>query len=151
MNRLRRLLSAVCLLGMINGAHAVAPDEVLKDPALEARARAISAGLRCLVCQNQSIDESEAPVAKDLRLLIRERISNGKSDAEVVDYVVSRYGDYVLLKPRFGPATYLLWLAPFALVLAGIMLGFWRRSGGGQQSDTMTEAEKAELEALLRK
>jgi cytochrome c-type biogenesis protein CcmH len=151
MNMLRTLLSALCLLAMFGAAYAVAPDEVLKDPALEARARTISAGLRCLVCQNQSIDESEAPVAKDLRLLIREHISKGKSDGEVVDYVVSRYGDYVLLKPRFGPSTYLLWLAPFALVLAGIALAFRRRDADGQQSETLTAAEKAELDALLRK
>jgi cytochrome c-type biogenesis protein CcmH len=148
---MRALLRTLGLLLMISAAHAVAPDEVLKDPTLEARARAISAGLRCLVCQNQSIDESEAPVARDLRLLIREYIGNGRSDAEVVDYVVSRYGDYVLLKPRFGPGTYLLWLAPFALVLAGFAFAFQRRGAQDESADTLTAAEKAELDALLRK
>ena len=96
------------------------PDDVLADPALEARARVISEGLRCLVCQNQSIDDSEAPLAKDLRLLVRERIKAGDSDQQVVDFIVARYGEFVLLKPRFEPRTLLLWFATPAVFLVGV-------------------------------
>jgi len=99
-------------------AHAVQPDEVLADAALEQRARALSANLRCVVCQNQSIDDSDAPLARDLRLLVRERLVTGDTDAEVIDFVVARYGEFVLLKPRFGAHTAVLWLLPF-LVLGG--------------------------------
>lgn len=102
-------------------AFAVEPDEILDDPKLEQRARDISLELRCLVCQNQSIDDSSAPLARDLRLLVRERLQKGESNAEVLDFVVSRYGEFVLLKPPFGWHTMLLWLTP-ALVLAG---GIW--------------------------
>jgi cytochrome c-type biogenesis protein CcmH len=101
---------------------AVQPDEVLKDPGLEARARALSAELRCLVCQNQSIDDSDAPLAKDLRVLVRERIVAGESDAQVMDYIVARYGEFVLLRPRFGWHTALLWLAPILVLMGGVML-----------------------------
>jgi cytochrome c-type biogenesis protein CcmH len=148
---LRAFISMLLLLTVVNFAHAVQPDELLKDPTLEARARSLSAGLRCLVCQNQSIDESEASVAKDLRVLIRDQLIQGKSDTEIVDYVVSRYGDYVLLKPRFSPANYLLWATPFALVLAGIALAYRRPRKATPESDTLTAAEKAELDALLHK
>ena len=96
------------------------PDEVLSDPALEARARTISAELRCLVCQNQSIDDSDADLAKDLRLLVRERLVAGDSDREVLDFVVERYGAFVLLRPPFEPSTLILWLTPFALALLGV-------------------------------
>ena len=100
---------------------AVRPDEVLKDPALEARARALSSELRCMVCQNESIDESDATLAHDIRLLIRERIAKGESNAEVRDFLVSRYGDFILLKPPFKPETLLLWLsAPLTLALGGL-------------------------------
>ena len=105
----RNILSSVllaltlCML-LASGARAVQPDEVLQDPVLEARARAISEGLRCLVCQNQSIDDSDAPLAKDLRLLVRERLKQGDSDQQVVDFIVARYGEFVLLKPKFTPA-----------------------------------------------
>src|SRR5690606_12873648 len=98
-------------------AHAVQPDEVLDDPALEARARALSAHLRCLVCQNQSIDDSDAPLAKDLRLLVRERLVAGDSDTEVTNFLVARYGEFVLLKPPFAKHTLLLWLTPLLLLL----------------------------------
>ncbi len=101
-------------------AKAVEPDEVLSDPALEARARTISAELRCLVCQNQSIDDSDADLAKDLRLLVRERLVAGDSDQEVRDFVVERYGAFVLLRPPFNPSTFVLWLTPFALALLGV-------------------------------
>ncbi|WP_345900008.1 cytochrome c-type biogenesis protein, partial [Martelella sp. UBA3392] len=106
-------------------AAAVEPDEMLSDPALEARAREISAELRCMVCQNQSIDDSNADLARDLRLLVRDRLAEGDSDDEVIDYVVSRYGEFVLLKPRFSPHTWLLWGAPALLILLGA-IGLWR-------------------------
>jgi cytochrome c-type biogenesis protein CcmH len=105
----------------------VEPDEVLADPALEARARTLSAELRCMVCQNQSIDDSDAPLAKDLRLLLRDRIAAGDSDDEVTQYLVARYGEFILLKPRLGPATVLLWATPLVVLLAGISLIFWSR------------------------
>ena len=104
------LALTLCML-LASGARAVQPDEVLQDPALEARARVISEGLRCLVCQNQSIDDFDAPLAKDLRLLVRERLKQGDSDQQVVDFIVARYGEFVLLKPKFTPHTVLLWLA----------------------------------------
>ena len=112
---------AVCIL-LAGPAKAMQPDDVLADPALEARARVISEGLRCLVCQNQSIDDSEAPLAKDLRLLVRERIKAGDSDQEVVDFIVARYGEFVLLKPRFEPRTLLLWFATPAVFLLALLL-----------------------------
>ena len=97
-------------------AHAIQPDEVLADPALEARAREIGRELRCLVCQNQSIDDSDADLARDLRVLVRERLQAGDSDRQVVDYVVSRYGDFVLLRPPVKPATYALWFGPLLIL-----------------------------------
>lgn len=113
-----RWLVAVLALLMSAAAHAVEPGEQLADKALEARARALSAELRCLVCQNQSIDDSSAPLAKDLRLLVREQIAAGRSDREVMAYVVARYGEFVLLRPRFTAETALLWLAPLLLLAA---------------------------------
>ena len=101
-------------------AYAVNPDEMLKDPALEARARQLSAGLRCLVCQNQSIDDSNADLAKDLRLLVRERLKTGDTDREVIDYLVTRYGEFVLLKPRLDVGTLALWGTPVVVLFAGI-------------------------------
>src|SRR5580658_5646193 len=112
-------------------AYAVQPDEMLRDPALESRARALSAELRCMVCQNQSIDDSDAPLARDIRLLIRERISQGESNAAVRDFLVSRYGNFILLKPPLEPATLLLWLSgPLTLALGalGIYLAARRRA-----------------------
>src|SRR6202007_1952960 len=123
---MRRLLASLCLLAAIGlwPAHAVLPDEVMSDPAKEARARALSRELRCMVCQNQSIDDSEAPLARDLRLLVRERIAAGDSDAQVIDFLVARYGEFVLLKPRLNSHTWLLWLLT-PLVLAGGGPGLW--------------------------
>ncbi|WP_108683240.1 cytochrome c-type biogenesis protein [Methyloceanibacter sp. wino2] len=132
--------------------HAVQPDEVLDDPALEARARALSAGLRCLVCQNQSIDDSDAPLAKDLRVLVRERLKAGDSDDEIIAFVVSRYGEFVLLKPRFTPHTWLLWLAtPFVLLLAivGILYGYIRRATTSAAPPDLTKSEQEQLDRLL--
>src|SRR5215469_6267601 len=121
-----RVLAAACLLVLIgiSSARAVQPDEVMADPVKEARARDLSRELRCMVCQNQSIDDSEAPLARDLRLLVRERIAAGDSDAQVLDFLVARYGQFVLLKPRFERQTLLLWLVTPA-VLAGGALVLW--------------------------
>ena len=105
---------------------AVQPDEILPDPALEARARTLSRELRCMVCQNQSIDDSDAPLARDLRLLVRERLKAGDSDAQVLDFLIARYGQFVLLKPRFGWDTALLWLAPAGVLLVGGLRSSWR-------------------------
>jgi cytochrome c-type biogenesis protein CcmH len=116
---MKRLLLALTLLLATPAAHAVTPDEILPDPALEQRARAISAELRCMVCQNQSIDDSNADLAKDLRVLVRERLKAGDTDARVLDFVVARYGEFVLLKPRLEAKTIVLWSFPVALLLLG--------------------------------
>jgi cytochrome c-type biogenesis protein CcmH len=148
---MRRLLLASAFLLAALPAFAVNPDEVLADPALEARARALSAQLRCMVCQNQSIDDSNAELARDLRLLVRERLKNGDSDEAVIDYVVSRYGEFVLLNPRLRGETLLLWGAPIVLFLAGAaaMVLFVRKRGGKPTGTPLSEAEKAELEKAL--
>jgi len=150
---MRRLLLAFALLLMAAPAFAVNPDEVLADPALEARARALSAELRCMVCQNQSIDDSNADLAKDLRLLVRERISDGDSDEAVLNYIVSRYGEFVLLKPRIGMKTVLLWGAPVLLVIAGglSLLVFARNRAGKPTGSKLTADEQAKLSELLKK
>jgi len=143
------LWAAILLLAFSLPAFAVEPDEILKDATLEARARELSAGFRCLVCQNQSIDDSDAPLAKDLRLLIREHLVKGKTDAEIIDHVTGRYGEFVLLKPRFDTSTLLLWLAPFAVLLAGIA-GLWRRRLVQAEPELpLTEAEKHQLNKAL--
>ncbi|WP_410170459.1 cytochrome c-type biogenesis protein [Aurantimonas coralicida] len=128
-------------------AFAVTPDEVLSDPALEARARQLSTGLRCLVCQNQSIDDSNADLAKDLRLLVRERLVAGDTDDEVIDYLVSRYGEFVLLKPRFDWATLALWGTPVVVLLAGI--GFAIITVRGRRQATAPTALSPEEEAAI--
>jgi cytochrome c-type biogenesis protein CcmH len=137
-------------------AYAVQPDEIMSDPAKESRARDLSRELRCMVCQNQSIDDSEAPLARDLRLLLRERIAAGDSDAQVIDFLVARYGEFVLLKPRLAPHTLLLWLLP-PLALAGGGLALWaygrRRSRSAaaeaQFPPKLTAEEEARLERLI--
>jgi cytochrome c-type biogenesis protein CcmH len=139
-----------------SSARAVQPDEIMSDPVKESRARDLSRELRCMVCQNQSIDDSEAPLARDLRLLVRERIAAGDSDAQVIDFLVARYGEFVLLKPRFNPHTLLLWLLP-PLVLAGGGFALWRysrrRSMLGEGRDPtllrLTADEEARLNRLL--
>jgi cytochrome c-type biogenesis protein CcmH len=128
---MRRLVLIACLLVLASPALTVTPDEMLKDPALEARARSLSQELRCMVCQNQSIDDSEAPLAHDLRVLVRDRLAAGDSDAQALDYLVSRYGEFVLLRPRFEMRTLLLWgLPPLALVagLISLFVAVRRRS-----------------------
>lgn len=120
MTSLRRVLAALAMLASASAGHAVQPDELLADPALEARARTLSAELRCLVCQNQSIDDSDAQLARDLRLLVRDRLTAGDSDPAVLDFVVRRYGEFVLLKPVIAPHTLLLWGGPLLVVIAGI-------------------------------
>jgi len=148
---MRLLLLGLLLMGWALPALAVEPDEVLKDPALESRARTISKELRCLVCQNESIDDSQADLAKDLRLLVRERIVAGDSDGEVKDYLVARYGEFVLLKPPFNPGTYLLWSAPFlTIALGGFVI--WRRLKAAARvadGDTLSPAEEARLAQRL--
>jgi cytochrome c-type biogenesis protein CcmH len=132
-------------------AQAVQPDEVLQDSALEARARAISAGLRCLVCQNQSIDDSDAPLAKDLRILVRERLKAGDSDEQIEDFVVARYGEFVLLRPRFTAHTLLLWAATPVLLLAAILIVVvaYRRRSAAATPAALSEAEEKKLKSLL--
>ena len=122
-------LVALSALLWTEPSFAVNPDEVLSDPVLEKRAREISKGLRCLVCQNQSIDDSDASLAKDLRIIVRERLKAGDADSQVVDFVVSRYGDFVLLKPPFKGATLVLWLGPLVIAAFGLfaMIAFMRR------------------------
>jgi cytochrome c-type biogenesis protein CcmH len=145
------LFLAMALLAALP-AHAVEPDEVLQDPALEARAREISEGLRCLVCQNQSIDDSGAPLAKDLRLLVRERLKAGDSNQQIVDFIVARYGEFVLLKPRFETLTLVLWLATPAVFLAAILiiaLAFRGRRAEAQNPAPLSIAEKRRLKRLL--
>lgn len=153
----RTLLAVLTLaLGIVTlaavPARAVQPDEILADPALEARARAISEGLRCLVCQNQSIDDSDAPLAKDLRLLVRERLKSGDSDLEVVDFIVARYGEFVLLKPRLSRETALLWLATPAVFVAALLLIWlaYRRGRARREGlAPLSAREKRRLKGLL--
>ena len=155
MGPLGRWLALLVLAGTLAtlaplSTRAVEPDEILADPALEARARHLSAQLRCLVCQNQSIDDSSAPLAKDLRLLVRERLTAGDSDGQALDFIVARYGEFVLLRPRLEPATLLLWLAP-VLLLAAAGGYAWRqarrasRHGGIRPLDAEEEARLATL------
>jgi cytochrome c-type biogenesis protein CcmH len=154
---LKRILACVFAMAVLAGspARAVQPDEIMSDPAKELRARDLSRELRCMVCQNQSIDDSEAPLARDLRLLVRERIAAGDSDAQVIDFLVARYGEFVLLKPRLNPHTWLLWLLP-PLALAGGGLALWshgrrrsRSSSVAEAAATLTPDEEARLTALM--
>ena len=147
---MRKLAAILAVLTLLSPAFALAPDELLKDPALEARARGLSAELRCLVCQNQSIDDSDAPLAKDLRTLIREQLMTGKSDTEIMDFVVARYGEYVLLRPRLTASTMLLWATPFAvLLIAGTALFLRRKRQASQPELPLNENERAILQKAL--
>jgi cytochrome c-type biogenesis protein CcmH len=156
----RKLIAVLFVLSVAfaaSSARAVQPDEIMSDPVKESRARDLSRELRCMVCQNQSIDDSEAPLARDLRLLVRERIAAGDSDAQVIDFLVARYGEFVLLKPRVNQHTLLLWLVP-PLVLLGGGFALWRLSrrrgnfvaGNDESAAKLTAEEQARLEALMR-
>lgn len=141
-----------CLLWLAPlAARAVQPDEIMLDPRLEARARALSAQLRCMVCQNESIDESHADLARDLRVLVRERLQAGDSDDQIRAFLVRRYGDFILLKPPFKLETGLLWAAPFLILLTGgcIILVARRRQNSLLTANNLSEAERAKLEAML--
>ncbi len=154
---MRRLALILAILGaalLVQGpAKAVLPDEILDDPALETRARELSAEIRCLVCQNESIDSSNADLARELRLLVRERLVAGDSDQDVLDYLVARYGDFVLLRPPFRPSTYLLWFGPILILLIGgggiaIAVGRRRRQPA-LAAAPLTQEERSRLAALL--
>ena len=151
----RAMLALLMVMTMAAAAQAVQPDEIMSDASKEARARDLSRELRCMVCQNQSIDDSEAPLARDLRLLVRERIAAGDTDAQVIDFLVSRYGEFVLLKPRLNSHTWLLWfLTPLALAAGGC--GLWaygrRRRVSGEQDEALlnlTPEEEARINQLI--
>lgn len=134
---MRRLALALALL-LSAPAFAVQPYEMLKDPALEARAREVSKSLRCVVCQNESIDDSGAEIAHDMRLMVRERLTAGDTNQQIIDYMVSRYGDYVLLKPRFMAGTLILWIGPFIILLIGIFVVFRRMKEAQEGPDLAT-------------
>lgn len=147
------LLAFLLALAPVSAALAVQPDEILSDPALEARARAISRDLRCPVCQGESIDDSHAPISRDLRLVVRERIMAGDSDAQVVDFVVSRYGEFVLFNPRAEGANLILWLAGPGLLLIGLGLAvvYVRRRGQATAPEAaLSKDEEARLRDLLQ-
>lgn len=152
---IRRAPYLLVLIGFLaSAAFAVQPDEVLDDPALEARARDISEGLRCLVCRNESIDESNAALARDLRILVRDRLVAGDSDTEVVDFIVDRYGEYVLLKPQTGGSNLMLWLAGPAMLILGAGLGaaFLRRRAGARDggAEALSAEERARLDEIMK-
>ncbi|MFO1167538.1 MAG: cytochrome c-type biogenesis protein [Rhodoblastus sp.] len=148
MIRLRAAIFAIALLAPV-AAQAVQPDEMLRDPQMEQRARDISSGVRCMVCQNENIDDSNAPLAKDLRLLVRERLQKGDSDDQVRDYLVARYGDFVLLKPPLKPYTLILWITPILVLLGAAAFTFARLRGQkAAPLAALTEAERAELSRL---
>jgi cytochrome c-type biogenesis protein CcmH len=149
----RLTIVLLALLTVVQPALAVQPDEILADPVLEARARVLSQELRCMVCQNQSIDDSDAPLARDLRLLVRERLSAGDSDRQVLDFLAQRYGDFVLLRPPVKPATWGLWFGPLAVLLfagGGIVLYLRRRPVRETASAPLSAEERARLDALMR-
>lgn len=153
---MRALLLTLLLLFSAAPAGAVQPDEVLPDPTMEHRAREISRDLRCLVCQNQSIDDSNAPLARDLRVLVRDRLKAGDSDTQVMDYVTDRYGDYVLLRPPFKATTLVLWIGPFVILGLGalatlIFLRRRRQETAVADTPALSEDEQRRIEALLRK
>ncbi len=153
-----QLLSKLVLLAVISvffatPAIAVDPDEILTDPALEERARDISKGLRCVVCKNQSIDESDASLAKDLRLLVRERLKVGDTDEQVVDYVVERYGEFVLLKPQFSTRNSFLWFAPVFVFGIGLLLAIYflrQQRKPLEVQAPLSEAEAEKLKELIK-
>lgn len=149
---MRRLLVALVLFVSLGAAFAVEPDEVMKDPALEARARALSQTLRCMVCQNQSIEDSAAPLARDLRLIVRERIQAGDSDQQIRDYLVARYGEFVLLDPRVSVHTIALWAIPGSILLVGMTwLAFLWFRGNRPQPQKLSREEEKLLDEIVKK
>ena len=151
---IRALLLALLLVGVAAPALAVDPDEVLDDPALEQRARDLSKQLRCVVCQNESIDTSNAEIAKTMRLVVRDRLLAGDSDDEIMAYMVSRYGEYVLMEPELRPGTYLLWFGPaILLAIGGLGVFFYLRrrpASGANAAPDLTPEERARLDALMK-
>lgn len=156
-NRLARYLGALMIAAILSASPvtmAIEPDEILSDPKLEERARAISATLRCLVCQNQSIDDSDAQLARDLRLVVRDRLTKGDTDKEIFDFVVARYGDFVLLKPPFNARTFILWAGPagvFLIGILGVFIYFRRRGSATAEAVALTADEERRLARLLDK
>jgi len=151
MQRWRFALAGLGLLAA-QAAIAVQPDEILKDPALESRARALSRVLRCMVCQNQSIDDSDAPLARDLRILVRERLTSGDSDSQVVDFLVARYGEFVLLKPRLAWHNAVLWLTPAVALVAGaiaMLVAIRRRRAASSGSVPLSSDEERRLAEVI--
>lgn len=151
MTNVLRFFILMLLLGVAAGpALAVLPDEILDDPALEERARKLSAELRCMVCQNQSIDDSDAELARDLRVLVRERLKAGDTDEEVISYIVSRYGEFVLLRPRLSVRNALLWGAPvLLLVVGGVLIAFRSRQPSARKVAPLSKAERKKLDDIL--
>ncbi len=149
---MRWMLFAIMMLclGILRAA-AVQPDEILSDPHLETRARTLTKELRCMVCQNQSIDDSDAPLARDLRLLVRERLQAGDSNQQVIDFLVARYGEFVLLRPRFSAHTAILWLTPVGILLIGAFafIFLWRKPANPETN--LTPQEKTRLAEILRR
>ena len=153
MRRVAAIVALMLTAGLPSAVHAVQPDEVMHDPAQETRARTLSRELRCMVCQNQSIDDSDAPLARDLRLLVRERIAAGDSDKQVLNFLVARYGEFVLLKPPLEEHTLILWfLTPVVLIGGGAGLWLYNRKRWASRSDdiaALTPEEEARLEKLV--
>lgn len=147
---MRRFILALAMV--TSPAFAVQPDEMLTDPALEARARAISVNLRCPVCQGETIDDSSAPISRDLRIAVRDRLTAGDTDAQVVDYIVARYGEFVLFKPRAEGSSLILWLAGPAMLLAGAGIAFamTRRRSVATEAEVLSDADKQRLAELTK-
>jgi cytochrome c-type biogenesis protein CcmH len=149
---MKKLLLIIVACLFLTPALAVEPDEILDDPAMEARARDLSTEVRCMVCQNQSIDDSDAPLAKDLRVLVRERLVAGDTDDEVLSFLVARYGEFVLLKPRFTWANAFLWIAPIGILMIGgfiAFVAFRSRRGQSPEEKPLSEAEHETLKKIL--
>ncbi len=153
MRRLAYLLALLLLLPAVPAPAGVTPDEILDDPVLEARARALGRQLRCLVCQNQSIDDSDADLAKDIRRIVRERLVAGDTDEEIIAFLTARYGDFILLKPPMKPETLALWIGPFLVLglgTVGVVLFLRRRRGSGEEEEPgLAPEEEARLQRLL--
>jgi cytochrome c-type biogenesis protein CcmH len=146
---MKQIYAFIFWVAMAGSALAVQPDEILKDPVLESRARALSTELRCMVCQNQSIDESDAPLARDLRILVREQLINKKSDDEIKQFLVARYGEYVLLTPKFDQQTWVLWGLPFVILLGGLGYASRRRPKKIASEEALSLEEKEALQKIL--